>query len=140
TPFSENRVPVGRIDPKGQALLNLFPLPNRVDTAHTYNAVFQRHIEKPHRDMILRVDWNVSPKTTFYARGINDYQATRGDFGFVLASPAWPQLPVNYEIPARGIVGTLIHTFSPNRTNAFTFGVNRGIQDVEPLSQEGLAR
>jgi len=140
TPFPENRVPVGRIDPRGQALLNLFPLPNRVDPAHTYNDVFQRPIEQPHSDMILRVDWNVSPTTTFYVRGIDDYQATRGDFGFVLASPAWPQLPVNYEIPARGIVATLIHAFSPNQINEFTFGVNRGIQDEGPLSRDGLAR
>ncbi len=139
-PFPGNRVPADRIDPKGLALLNLFPLPNRADPAHTYNDVFQRPIQQPHSDMILRVDWNISPKTTFYARGISDYQATRGDFGFVLASPAWPQLPVNYEIPARGIVGTLIHTFSANRINEFTFGVNRGIQDEGPLSQDGLAR
>src|SRR4029079_17087020 len=69
-----------------------------------------------------------------------DYQTTRGDFGFVLASPAWPQLPVNYEIPCQGIVGTLIHTFSPTRINEVTFGVNRGIQREGPLSEDGLAK
>ena len=140
TPFPGNRVPANRIDPKGQALLNLFPLPNAFDPAHSYNDVFQRPIEQPHNDTILRVDWNISSKTTFYARGIKDYQATRGDFGFVLASPAWPQLPVNYEIPCQGIVGTLIHTFSPHRVNEFTIGVNRGVQTEEPLTQAGLAR
>jgi hypothetical protein len=139
-PFPNNRIPTARIDPKGQALLNLFPLPNAFDPAHTYNDVFQRPIDQPHNDTILRVDWNISSKATFYARGINDYQATRGDFGFVLASPAWPQLPVNYEIPARGIVGTLIYAFSPNRVNEVTFGVNRGIQTEAPLTEEGLAR
>jgi len=138
-PFQGSIVPAGRIDPKGQALLNIFPLPNTVDPAHTYNSVFQRPIRQPRTDQILRVDWNISPRTSFYARGIKDYQATRGDFGFVLASPAWPQLPVNYEIPCRGIVGTLIHTFSPTRVNEFTFGVNRGIQTEGPLTQAGLA-
>jgi len=139
-PFAGNIVPAGRIDPKGQALLNLFPSPNAVDPARTYNTSFQRPIEQPRRDMILRVDWNIAPNTTFYARGIKDYQTTRGDFGFVLASPSWPQLPINYEIPCQGIVGTLIHTFSPTRINQFTFGVNRGAQDVEPLTAAGLAR
>ncbi len=138
-PFPGNRVPGARIESRGQALLNLFPQPNRFDPAHTYNSVFQRPIEQPRTDHILRVDWNVAPGTTFYARGIQDYQATRGDFGFVLASPAWPQLPVNYEIPCRGIVGTLIHSFGPNRVNEFTFGVNRGLQDSRPLTQQGLS-
>ena len=138
-PFPGNRVPAGRIDPRGQALLNLFPLPNAFDPAHSYNDAFQSPIDQPHSDMILRVDWNISSKTTFYARGIKDYQATRGGFGFVLASPAWPQLPVNYEIPCQGVVGTLIHTFSPTRVNELTFGVNRGIQTEVPLTQAGLA-
>jgi hypothetical protein len=138
-PFPGNIVPASRIDAKGQALLNLFPQPNRFDPAHTYNSAFQRPIEQPRTDHILRVDWNIAPGTTFYARGIEDTQATRGDFGFTLASPAWPQLPINYEIPCRGIVGTLIHSFGPNRVNELTFGVNRGLQDVRPLNQQGLS-
>lgn len=140
TPFAGNIVPPGRIDPKGQALLNLFPAPGAFDPARTYNSVFQRGIEQPRSDMVLRVDWNIRPSTTFYVRGIRDYQTTRGDFGFVLASPAWPQLPINYEIPCQGIAATLIHAFSPTRINQSTFGVNRGAQDVEPLSAEGLSR
>jgi hypothetical protein len=139
-PFGGNLVPDSRIDPKGQALLNLFPLPNTVDPAHTYNYVFQSPIQQPRNDQILRIDWNISPRTTFYARGIKDYQATRGDFGFVLASPAWPQLPIDYQIRSQGLVGTLIHTFSPSQVNEVTFGVNRGAQTVAPLSPAGLAR
>jgi hypothetical protein len=117
----------------------LFPLPNAVNAAHSYNTVFQVPIQMPRNDQVLRVDWNFSENTRFYARGIKDYQATQGDFGFVLASPAWPQLPVNYEIPCQGIVGTLIHSFNPSRVNELTFGVNRGIQREGPLSEAGLA-
>ena len=138
-PFPGNIVPAGAIDIKGQRLLNLFPLPGTFDPAHSYNSVFQRPIAQPRTDQIVRVDWNVAPGTTFYVRGIQDYQALRGDFGFVLASPAWPQLPVNYEIPCRGIVGTLIHSSGPSRVNELTFGVNRGLQDSRPLSTAGLA-
>jgi hypothetical protein len=89
--------------------------------------------------MILRVDWNISSKTSAYIRGIKDYQATQGGFGFVLASTYWPQLPVNYQIPCQGIVGTLIHTFSSDKVNEVTFGVNRGAQTEAPLSNAGLA-
>ena len=139
TPFPGNIVPASRIDPKGQALLNIFPLPGASNAAHTFNDAFQVGIDQPRNDQILRIDWNISPSTTFYARGIQDYQTTKGGFGFVLANPAWPQLPINYEIPCRGIVGTLIHTFGPTQVNELTFGVNRGLQNVKPLTPEALS-
>jgi hypothetical protein len=135
--FPGNIVPASRISPQGQLLLNVMPLPNTVNAGHTYNSVFQTGIDEPHTDQILRVDWKISDNTIFYARGVKDTQANKGGFGFVLASPAWPQLPVDYEIPAQGIVGTLIHTFSPTRINELTFGVNRGAQTQVPLNQAG---
>jgi hypothetical protein len=138
-PFSRNMIPSNRISPQGQELLNLFPVPGPFDPTHSYNDVFQSSINEPHRDTILRVDWNISSKTSAYIRGIKDYQATQGGFGFVLASPFWPQLPVNYQIPCQGIVGTLIHTFNLNQVNEATFGVNRGAQNEAPLSSAGLA-
>ena len=138
-PLPGNILPASRIDPVGQELLNVFPLPDALNSAHTYNSVFQASIGEPRTDQILRIDWNISKNTTFYARGIKDTQANKGGFGFVLASPAWPQLPVNYEIPAQGISGTLIHTFSPTRVNELTFGVNRGAQTQVPLTAAGQA-
>lgn len=139
-PFPGNIVPPNRIDKAGQTLLNIFPLPNAVDPARSYNALFQDTVEQPRRDTILRVDWNIGPGTQFYWRGINDYEAFQGGFQFVLASNSWPQLPMKYDIRSAGSVATLIHTFSPTKINEFTFGVNRAFQNVEPLSEEGLRR
>ncbi len=137
-PFPGNIIPANRIDPNGQALLNLFPMPNAVDPTHTYNYVFQSPIQQPRNDQILRIDWNISPKNQFYARGIKDHEQYKGDFGFVLASPTWPQLPIDYDIHSQGFVSTFIHTFSPTKINETTFGVNRALQTVTPLSQVGL--
>jgi len=138
-PFPGNKVPPSRISAQGQSLLNLFPMPGPFDPTHSYNDVFQSSIEEPHSDMIFRVDWNISKNNLAYVRGIKDSQATRGGFGFVLASPAWPQLPVNYQIPCQGIVGTFIHTFNSTQVNEVTFGANRGEQTEAPLTSEGLA-
>jgi hypothetical protein len=138
--FLGNIIPPDRIDRNGQGLLNIFPLPNAVDFKHTYNYVFQRTVDHPRVDSILRIDWNIGPKTTFYARGIQDFEAFRGDFNFVLASDNWPQFPINYEINSRGLVSTLIHTFSSTLVNEFTFGVNRALQTVRPLNQAGIDR
>jgi hypothetical protein len=139
-PFPGNRIPAHRIDPNGQALLNIFPQPNAHDPARTFNALIQSTVEQPRRDSILRVDWNIRPGTTFYWRGINNYEAFRGEFDFVLASASWPQLPINYDIRSSGAVASLIHTFSPTLVNEFTFGVNRAFQNVAPLHEEGMNR
>lgn len=140
TPFPGNRIPANRIDKNGQALLNIFPLPNAVDPARSYNALIQSTVEQPRRDTILRIDWNIRPGTTFYWRGINDYEAFKGEFDFVLASSSWPQLPIIYDIRSAGSVATLIHTFSPTLINEFTFGVNRAKQNVAPLDQARFDR
>ncbi|NDD64720.1 MAG: TonB-dependent receptor, partial [Acidobacteria bacterium] len=137
-PFPGNIIPTNRIDPNGQKLLNIFPQPNFTNSANTFNNVFQSLVDQPRREEILRVDWNISDKTTFYARGIQNYEAFKGDFNFVLASNVWPQFPIKYQIESRGIVSTLIHSFSSTITNEFTFGVNRALQTVSPLNQAGI--
>ena len=139
-PFAGNIIPTSRIDRNGQALLNVFPQPNAVDPTFNFNALIQAPITQPRRDSILRVDYNLGPKTLFYWRGIQDYEAYKGDFDFVLASNSWAQLPINYQIRSVGMVSTLIHTFTPTLVNEFTFGVNRAKQTVDPLTQEGLDR
>ena len=140
--FPGNKIPANRIDANGQKLLSIFPLPNinAAGVGYNYNNVFQSTVNQPRREEILRMDWNISQKTTFYARGIQNYEAFKGDFNFVLASPVWPQFPIKYAVESRGVVSTLIHTFSPTLTNEFTFGVNRALQTVNPLNQEGIDR
>jgi hypothetical protein len=141
-PFPGNIIPANRIDPNGQKLLSIFPLPNinPATVGYNYNNVFQSQVNQPRREEILRMDWNIGSKTTFYARGIQNYEAFKGDFNFVLASNVWPQFPIKYAIESRGLVSTLIHSFSPTLTNEFTFGVNRALQTVNPLNQEGIDR
>ncbi|MBO0798911.1 MAG: hypothetical protein J2P31_08805, partial [Blastocatellia bacterium] len=138
--FAGNIIPPSLIDPNMQRLLNSFPLPNYNDPTNNYNTVFQSTVEQPRREELLRMDWNINSKTTFYARGIQDHEAYKGDFNFVLASDVWPQFPIDYEIKSRGLVSTLIHTFSSTLVNEFTFGVNRAVQTVDPLNQDGIDR
>ena len=138
-PFPGNIIPASRIDANGQALLNLFPVPNATDPARQYNYTFQSAFEQPRNDQVLRVDWNVAPKTAFYSRLNFGYEAYKGGWGFVLNNANWPQLPIAYEIHSYGIVNTLLHTFSPTTVMEVTVGLNHGKQTVEPLTQADLA-
>ncbi len=138
--FPGNIIPANRIDANGQKLLGIFPLPNFNNPTYAFNNVFQSTVDQPRREEILRVDWNISQKTTFYARGIHNNEQYKGDFNFVLASNVWPQFPIKYQIKSEGLVSTLLHTFDPTLTNEFTFGINRALQTVEPLNQAGVDR
>jgi hypothetical protein len=140
-PFANNVIPTSRIDPNGQKLLNLFPLPNAVDPGASYNWAGVSINKQPRRDTILRGDYNISPNTTFYVRLIQDYQASQGGYQLLAAlggNNSWPQLPISYEIHSAGLVSTLLHTFSPTKVNEFTFGVNRAKQTVDPLTQSAI--
>jgi len=139
-PFPGNVIPANRVDPLGQALLNLFPQPNAVDPGRQFNYTFQSSFDQPRNDQVLRVDWNVAPKTTFYSRLNFGYEAFKGGWGFVLNNANWPQLPIAYEIHSYGIVNTLLHTFSPTLVAEVTVGLNHGKQTVEPLTPADLER
>ena len=138
-PFPGNVIPAGRIDRNGQALLNLFPQPNLTGDRQA-NYTFQSSYEQPRNDQVLRVDWNIGPKTNFYSRVNWGYEAYKGGWGFVLNNANWPQLPIAYEIHSYGVVNTLLHTFSPSLVAELTVGLNHGKQTVEPLTEADRER
>jgi hypothetical protein len=66
-----------------------------------YNDTFQSSYDHPRNDQVLRVDWNVAPKTTFHSRLNFLYEAYKRGWGFVLNKANWPQLPIAYQIRRR---------------------------------------
>lgn len=144
-PFSGNVIPLDRIDKVGQALLSQFPLPNAASpTNYIYNSVYQGTLKQPHRSELLRVDWNIGSKTTFYTRLHHsiDNTVSNGWFSAFPVNNTYPQLTGSYEAPAKGGVATLIHTFSPTLVNELTFGVNRMTQTlhIDPASATANSR
>jgi hypothetical protein len=140
-PFSGNMVPANRIDPNGQKLLSLFPLPNTIGPGGQYNWDGVSINKQPRRDTVLRGDYNLSSATSFYVRLIQDYQASNGGYQLLAGlggSNNWPQLPISYQIHSAGLVSTLIHSFGPTKVNEATFGVNRAQQTVDPLTSAAI--
>ena len=115
-------------------------MPNSPDPTRQANYTFQSSYDQPRNDQVLRVDWNVAPKTLFYSRLNFGYEAYKGGWGFVLNNANWPQLPIAYEIHSYGIVNTVLHTFNPTTVMEVTVGLNHGKQTVEPLTQADLER
>ncbi len=135
--FPGNVIPASRIDPIGSALVNMLPLPNAIDPTgnRQYNYTFQPVQDWPRNDQVLRLDWNVAPKTTFYSRVQYGYEKRSGPVSFLGSSGGWPQYPTKYEIDTFGIVNTLLHTFNPTTFSEVTAGVNWAHQYTSPLDQ-----
>ncbi len=140
--FPGNRIPLNRINPAGQAMLNLFPLPDAAGLAldptgqrqFNYRAILPQ--SRPNEDKVLRVDYNISPKLNTYVRLIQDYQAVDGYAGTVgPTGGTWGQFPHSYNVRAAGAVGTAIYTINPNVVTETTWGVNRGRQGVNPIDE-----
>ena len=73
TAFPGNQIPASRIDPTGQAILNLYPLPTGYTNPapgqqYTSNSVFYGTPDHTHSDTIMRFDANLTNKLTAYYR------------------------------------------------------------------------
>ncbi len=77
TQFPNNIIPANRIDPTGQAILNLYPMPNGYTNPapgqqYTANSIFYGTPNHTHSDTILRFDANITNKVTvFYRLGLD---------------------------------------------------------------------
>src|SRR5262249_2722533 len=135
-----NRLPASLQSAAGQAILNLFPTPNTSDPTgrHAYNTRYVLPTKNPANNEILRVDWNVGSKTLAYARFIRDFKGYDGACNIYLVcfvsgfnTPTrWPMLDGGYDNHSNGVVGTVVHTFTPTMVNELSYGVNLIDQSV----------
>ena len=76
-PFPGNRIPQERINPTGRAILGLLPAPNgytdpRPGQQFTANFQSQNSPEHFRRDDVIRVDANLTDRTSMYVKYIRD--------------------------------------------------------------------
>jgi hypothetical protein len=127
--FPGGIVPANLIDPGGQVLLNQYPQPN-ISPAQSggYNYVDNLLVDQPNRQLLARVDWNISDSTKAFVR----YNYQRETQPFVIG--LWwrngeRQVPYPTAVTAPNqsdsITGSLTHVFDPTLTSetifAFTY-------------------
>ncbi len=125
-PFAGNVVPITRMDPNSGKLLSVFPLPNATNadiTKYAYNFQIAGSSDIPVKQAVLRVDYNVTDKVRFFARGSGFASHNKG-----LTSPAinnqWGPTPVDYAQTMPNLGGTLTYIVTPTLINEATFGLN----------------
>jgi hypothetical protein len=145
--FPGNVIPQSMIHPLGRQMLNLFPLPDPAlvgnpVTQGNYNYQFAGDTEKLRRDNVVRVDWNINHRTTFYTRlqmgkevfGRGQYNETAPAL-IAGAGMGFPWSNGSYDINTSGYVANLTHTFSNTTVLEIIGGSNWAEQDVYPLAQ-----
>src|SRR4051794_11072649 len=123
--FPTGVIPTSQIDKNGQALLNLFPLPNANPNATGgYNYVKQVVFDQNSWQWASRVDYNLSDNTKLFVR--YNLQKERQLFPVGLWWRNGNQVPYPTEIvgknESQSISASLTHVFSPTLTNETVFG------------------
>src|ERR1019366_3853692 len=108
--FPGNVIPASRLTPVGQAILNLFPLPNFVDPslANRYQWNYYVAASEPYNRRIetARIDWSPRDNWQLFFSGTNnaDHQNVpynTGNTGFTAGSLNFVMSPISYSQPGR---------------------------------------
>jgi hypothetical protein len=136
-PFPGNIVPKSRISPAGQALLNLFPLPNFNNPAvssNQYNYIYQPYLSSYNNYHFYRVDWDPTAKLRMFWR--LDYDPV-GDTGLFGAN--WPELTSTDTYPYTVTAVDISYVVSPSIVNDFVFGINSRRESNVPKASQFAA-
>ena len=139
--FPGRVIPASRITPAGQAILNMFPLPNFVDPtpSNRYNWNYYVAASEPYnrRTETLRADYQPKPKLQLYLSLSNNYDHQNvpysgGTAGWVAGSLNFLLSPITYAQPGR--LGTIhaTNTLSPTLFNEASFGVSQNTLAYAP--------
>ena len=124
--FPGNIIPTSRLTAVGQAILNLFPLPNFVDPnpVNRYNWNYYVAASEPYNRRIetARIDWSPRQNWQLFFSGTNnaDHQNVPyigGNTGFVAGSLNFVLTPISYSQPVRLGTRHSTKTLSPTLFN-----------------------
>ncbi|MFN7935561.1 MAG: carboxypeptidase-like regulatory domain-containing protein [Bryobacteraceae bacterium] len=138
-PFPGNVIPASRVDPNGQALLKIFPLPNFFDdriSAGRYNYLFNSASNQPQKLGTLKIDFNLHPKHQLFASYIFQTDTNTGYQAPAGGGANWNQTLLTYKTDPKQVVLRYQGLYTPTVVNELTLGVNgRGewhsIEDAE---------
>jgi Carboxypeptidase regulatory-like domain len=125
-PFPGNIIPQNRLNPNGQRILNMMPLPNVTNAAinqNEYNYQWQDICDIPKRLQTLKLDYHPTDKDTISAlprRWWSDTRAyTCNTIGY---GGNFPIFYNHYRYSTDSIVINWTHTLSPSMVNEFGTG------------------
>ncbi|WP_031499965.1 carboxypeptidase regulatory-like domain-containing protein [Bryobacter aggregatus] len=138
--FPGNVIPANRLDKNGQAMLNIFPLPNQLNRAVTqgnFNYQFQEAVDQPRNQHLFRIDIRPTAKDSLNVRGSTWYADSLG-YAVAAGSSNWGLIRQHYTFTDNGIVLNWARILTPRMVNEFTGGVRHSVEKGPPESDEQL--
>jgi hypothetical protein len=135
--FPGNRIPHDRLDPRGQAFLNLFPLPNTTDV-RGYNYVTQEpSIPHPRRQHLFRGDYRPTDRDSLSVKYQTFYTKQVG-INVAGASARWGLVRQRYDFFVD--IGKIDYTRILNTSTILEFstGVFNSVEDGPPEDDTAL--
>ena len=140
--FPGNIIPPARINPIGQAILNMFPLPNFTDpnpiNKNQWNYYANLSEPYPRRTETARIDY--SPRENWQLAlslsnnsDSQDVPYATGSAGWVAGSLNFPLTPISYQQPGRLATLGSTNTISPGTFNEAKFAVSQNTLTYAPL-------
>jgi hypothetical protein len=120
-PFPSNVIPKGRIYAPGQALLNIFPLPNTPQVTN-YNYTSQAPGEAPRTETLVRGDYNLTDRIRLFGHFVNNTQPTVAPYGSFVLGLNIPITQIANPIPGRSIAAGMTYSITPTLTNHNNWG------------------
>lgn len=118
------------IDPLGQSLLNLFPMPNFTDPNNRFNYVYNVIRPLDRNQLIARFDYNITENTRLYVRAAREHEDQAFPRGLWWNSS-------DLELPShvlgknlgRSVSANLVQTLNPTMTNEILVSGSRLLLD-----------
>jgi hypothetical protein len=140
TPFADNKVPVSRIDPSGQALLKVFPAPNFMDrgiSGGRFNYVFQSENRLPQRQDTLKLDYHLNSNNIISGNFSRSFETNEGALGSPCSFSAnWPQIICTGRRDGTLLTVRYQRIFSPTLINELNAGFTRRPERDTVTAQE----
>lgn len=145
TAFPGNVIPQSRLTPIGQAILNLFPLPNFVDPSpsrvYQWNYFSNLTGSYPSRSETGRVDYAPRDNWQVYFTFFNASELQHVPYGLWVAGALnFPLTPIVFGQPGRGASLHSTNIVTPAIVNALTIGVSQNTLTYSPQNLSAVDR
>lgn len=138
--FQGNVIPLSRINSNGQALLNLLPLPNALNTATTagqYNFSAQESLNIPKTSTSHRIDYIINEKTTLWFK-YNFWREDQQGWAVSAGNSSWGWMPSHYLNQTNAPVLSLTRIITPSTILEASARVTRWTENGAALDQSRL--
>jgi len=141
-PQGLNIIPRNRFNPSGAAILNYFPLPNRLGgrtlSGNAFNYVTQKSVDVPKQSQVIRVDFKRTEKDAFF---VNAQWWTADNEG--LDTSGWPSgdnnrwgISSHYLYRDNGMSINWVRLISPTIVNEVSLGLRHDSEGFIPSDGE----